>query len=353
MSLLLLPDELLGELFVVLANDDPRDAVALAFTCRHLFALARTDVSRFAVDHLFPVEPFHPDHLPGARRRVATTVRLLAAAARVRHVALTLRQPALAAVAEPPAARDRRRGEAERLFRRLLDAVAGVPVESLALDEAAVRLLRPGARLSTPATAVRALAIHDAVDRQGADAAAAALLAACGASLRRLTVRHRVAAPGAAAVFVGSGGIDLRRWLGAPAALPALADLTVHGVLYNCVAARLPPTCPALRRLTLWGCVATAALLPLALPAWPRLAAVAIRFARWQPDARTGIIQFLRGRSLPGGLCVDTTGWERPAGSGCVDGIGAKEVATAVKGMRERPSPLVVDLPNGLRYDCD
>lgn len=350
MSLLLLPDELLGELFVVLANDDPRDAVALAFTCRQLFAVARTDVSRFSVGHLFPVAPFHPDQLPGVRRHVATTVRLLAAATRVRHVALTMRQPALAAVAEPPAARDRRRDEAERLFRRLLDAVRGLPVASVALDEAVVRLLRPATRLSTPATAVRALAIHDTVDRQGVDAAAQALLDACGASLRRLTVRHRVSA-GAAGVFVGSGGIDLRRWFGAAAALPALADLTVHAMLYSSVAARLPRTCPALQRFTLWGRVGTAALLPLALPAWPRLAAVAIRYARWQPDSRTGIVHFLRGRFLPGGLRVDTTGWEQPAGSGPVDGIGAKEVRTAVAGMRERPSPLVVDLPNGLRYD--
>lgn len=213
-----------------------------------------------------------------------------------------------------------------------------------------VRLLRPATRLSTPATAVRALAIHDTVDRQGVDAAAQALLDACGASLRRLTVRHRVAA-GAAGVFVGSGGIDLRRWFGAAAALPALADLTVHAMLYSSVAARLPRTCPALQRFTLWGRVGTAALLPLALPAWPRLAAVAIRYARWQPDSRTGIVHFLRGRFLPGGLRVDTTGWEQPAGSGPVDGIGAKEVRTAVAGMRERPSPLVVDLPNGLRYD--
>lgn len=120
-------------------------------------------------------------------------------------------------------------------------------------------------------------------------------------------MRHRTSAA-AARVFVGSGSIDLRRWFGSAAALPALVDLTVHAMLFGSVAAHLPHTCPALERFALWGSVGVAALLPLALPAWPRLAADTIHLARWQPDGRTGIGHSLRGRSLPGGLRVDTTG---------------------------------------------
>lgn len=57
--LLLLPDELLGELLVVLADDDPQDAVSVAFTCRQLFAQAHMNVSCFSVGRLIPVAPFH------------------------------------------------------------------------------------------------------------------------------------------------------------------------------------------------------------------------------------------------------------------------------------------------------
>lgn len=359
MSLLFLPDELLGDLLVVLADDDLNDALALGVTCRRLLALAQTDLSRFYLRRVFPVAPFHPSQLRAARRRVATTARVLAGATRVHHAELALAYPPLYVLASPLLDRDRRDAQAALLFQRFLGVLGTRPVRSLTIDGAAVRLMLPGVSVSTPADTVRELVMNDLAaepsphcDDAGVDVrlveGAEVLLRQCGRSVRSLTVAER---PRRDADTLGRplAGCSMHLWFGGAVLLPALLELTVQAVFHVSAASALAIACPSLQRFTVWGFVERGSLGPLRLPAWPHLAIVTIRYIVQLPAHPTGLIEFLRDRALPGGLFVEAVDFVSEADP--ADGVGSEEVSFALAGMRERPSPLVVDLPNGLRYD--
>lgn len=349
MSLLDLPDELIGGLFEAVADKDPRDAVALGITCRRLLVLAAASVSHFHVDPVFPVTPFHPSHVRPARRRVAAVARVLAAALRVQHVSLRLRDAALRDVDDPPAARQRRRAEAELLFARLLGVVGFRPVQSLTVDAAVVRLVLPGVPVSTPVDALRELAMVDLAVHPGTNDGATTLLQLCGGSLRRLTMVDRPKR-GRSYPFTASAGSSMHRWFGGAASMPALMDLTIQAELHEETTKCLASVCPAVQCFSVSGHVSHNALKPLRLPAWPRLSTLTIRYAEHLPVQPTGIVELLLERALEGELRVEKVDW---ANTGDVAHcFGAEEVARAVEGMRQPPSRLVVDIPEGADVDA-
>lgn len=355
MSLLFLPDELLGDLLGVLAEDDPADAAALGVTCRHLLALARTDVSRFSLRRVFPVAPFHPSQLRAARRRVAATARVLAGATRVHHVELTLAYPPLYVLAEPQRDRNRRDAQTALLFQRFLGVMGARPVASLTIDGAAVRLVLPGVSVSTPTDAVRDMVMNDLAadpsphpDDAGVDVrlieGAQELLRHCGRSLRSLTVVERPRRD-AATLVRPLAGCSMHLWFGGTVVLPALLMLTVQAAFHVHAASALASACPALRRFTVRGFVDRGAFGVLRLPAWPHLAAVTVRYVVRLPAHPTGLVAFLRDRALASGLRVEAVDFVSEADPAA--GVGSEEVFLALEGMRERPTPLVVNIPLG------
>lgn len=355
MSLLLLPDELLGDLLAIVAEDDPIDALALGVTCRRLFALARTDLSHFCLRRVFPVAPFHPSQVRAARRRVAAVARVLGGARRVQHVELALAYPPLYVLRQPLQDRDRRDAQAALLFQLFLGVMGTRPVRSLTMDGAAVRLVLPDVPVSTPADAVRELVMNDlAAERSsfsnesGEDArlteGAEELLRQCGRSLLNLTVVERPRRD-EATLGLPVTGCSMHLWFNGGVMLPALLELTVHAAFHRPAASVLATVCPSLRHFTVRGFVNRGALEPLRLPAWPHLATVTIRYVARLPAHPTGLVGFLRHRALAGGLfveAVDFVSEEDPA-----DGVGSEEVSFALVGMRERPWTLVVDIPLG------
>lgn len=342
MSLLLLPDDVLVEVLVVLANDDPQDAVALGVTCRHLFAMAARSVARFSVRRVFPVEPFDASQLRAARRRVAATARVLAVAAKVHQVVLILRNTSLRLVNEPLGARQRRQAETELLFQRLIGVVGSVPVPSLVVDSAVVRLVLPGVSVSKPADAMRELVMNNLFAHSALNDGATTLLQLCGRSLRILKMEERPLADDSN-LETPLSGYGLYRWFHGAASLPALVTLTVQASFHYLTALRLAAACPALQHFTVGGYVAMNAFEPLKLPAWPSLTSVTVRYSRRLSLRSTGLVEFLRNRTLTGGLRVGRVDWV--AGAEPDTGVHAQEVVRAVEAMRETPSPLVVELP--------